>query len=164
MESNPIKVFKSNLLLLLFLEFVHWIAHVCQRKPQKNFNLSPLTSLRNRASICSPYLSTCLIREKIPQKCNSQWPLWWMSPCRLLCCPPGYQPRQLRGLLWGETPVACAGPACSSRGRKEGLHPPLHRGLLWQPQVSWQVPLRLSKGDKSAHLSPSTTVYPAASS
>lgn len=105
--------------MFLLLEFVQWIVHVCQRKPQKNFGLFPLTCLRITVAISSPYLSKCFSRvekknqthKKSPtKKCNSycdgivKWLLWWMSQCRLPCCPQVCQLRQLRGLLWGTQP------------------------------------------------------------
>lgn len=174
MESNPIQVFKNNLLPLLLLEFVHWIAHVCQRKPQKNYRLSPLTSLRNRAALCSPYLSTCLIREKKNPTKNPKNVT--PSDCWDGCPHAGRLavPRDVsrdgwggccggRCLLWGEMPAACPGPACSTRGREEGPCSLLCCGLLWWPQECWQVPLHLSKGDKSACPNPCTSAYPAAS-
>lgn len=168
-SQNQLKVLKSNLLLLLLLEFVRWVAHVCQVKPQKNFSLFPFTSLRNRGAIC-PYLSTCLIRgekKRTNPKNHNTYTQKNITPSD--CCDgcphadclavPQHISQDCSGGYWGGSCLqpALAQPAAPGAGRG-GPCPP-HCKLFWQPQECWQLPLHLSKGDKPKRLGPSTNIH-----
>lgn len=145
MESSPINVFRSSLLLLLLLELVHWIAHVCQRKPQKNHRTSVylLWHLWETELLCAPWsLNMPYQDKKQTQKHNSQWLLWWMS---LWGLSPRMSAETAQGAAVGEPPAPYLGPACSARSKKECLCPLLccdsHKSAgktfsIWEKRVN----------------------------